>query len=44
MLEVTSTDIVFDMKNDQYIPFTLGLKNTTNQYLAFKVFLSKKID
>jgi hypothetical protein len=29
MLEVTSTDIVFDMRNDQYIPFTLGLKNTT---------------
>lgn len=37
MLEVSSTEIIFDLKNDIYFPYNLSLKNVTSLYLAYKV-------
>ncbi|CAD8168435.1 unnamed protein product [Paramecium pentaurelia] len=44
MLEVSSTEIIFDLKNDIYIPYNLSLKNVTSLYLAYKnYFLLNKV-
>ncbi|CAD8075429.1 unnamed protein product [Paramecium primaurelia] len=41
MLEVSSTEIIFDLKNDIYIPYNLSLKNVTSLYLAYKIKSTK---
>ncbi|CAD8081815.1 unnamed protein product [Paramecium sonneborni] len=41
MLEVSSTEINFEFKNDIYIPYNLSLKNVTSQYLAYKIKSTK---
>lgn len=42
MLEVNSSDILFDLKNDQLIPYILELKNVTHSPIAYKVFQNQK--
>lgn len=37
MLEVSSTEIFFDLKNDVYIPYKISLKNVTSKFIAYKV-------
>ena len=37
MLEVSSTEIIFELKNDIYIPYNLSLKNVTSSHMAYKV-------
>ncbi|CAD8161312.1 unnamed protein product [Paramecium pentaurelia] len=45
MLEVSSTEIIFDLKNDVYIPYNISLKNVTSLYIAYKnFFLSNKVE
>lgn len=41
MLEVNSSDILFDLKNDELIPYILELKNVTHSHVAYKVFENK---
>ncbi|CAK80319.1 unnamed protein product (macronuclear) [Paramecium tetraurelia] len=41
MLEVSSAEIIFDLKNDTYIPYNLSLKNVTSYYLAYKIKSTK---
>ncbi|CAD8160506.1 unnamed protein product [Paramecium octaurelia] len=41
MLEVSSPEIIFDLKNDIYIPYSLSLKNVTSYYLAYKIKSTK---
>ncbi|CAD8080409.1 unnamed protein product [Paramecium sonneborni] len=41
MLEVSSNEIIFESKNDIYIPYNLSLKNVTSQYLAYKIKSTK---
>ncbi|CAD8150313.1 unnamed protein product [Paramecium octaurelia] len=41
MLEVSSTDIIFELKNDVYVPYNISLKNVTSLYLAYKIKSTK---
>ncbi|CAD8061885.1 unnamed protein product [Paramecium primaurelia] len=41
MLEVSSTEIIFDLKNDVYIPYNISLKNVTSLYIAYKIKSTK---